>query len=93
MADALRLTPATPPSTPSTRRAVASRTGLKQAEAELIENATHGDGRGDPERDAFSAELEADRSTAVYGEADRIVPSEVEDPEAGANGPGATGRP
>lgn len=67
--------------------------GFEQAEAELIENATHGDGRGDPERDAFSAELEADRSTAVYGEADRIVPSEVEDPEAGANGPGATGRP
>jgi hypothetical protein len=67
--------------------------GFEEAEAELIENATHGDGRGDPERDAFSPELEADRSTAVYGEDDQIMPSEVEDPEAGTNRPGATGRP
>ena len=67
--------------------------GFEEAEAELIENATHGDGRGDPERDAFSGELEADRSTVVYGEDDRIASSEIEDPEAGPDTPGATGRP
>jgi hypothetical protein len=44
--------------------------GWEQAEQELSENATHGDGHGDPERDAISPELESDRSTAVYGEGD-----------------------
>ena len=45
--------------------------GFEQAEEALIENATHGDGAGDPERDAIDNEnVEAERSTAEYGEAD-----------------------
>jgi hypothetical protein len=50
--------------------------GWEQAEADLIENATHSDGHGEPERDAFSPELESDRSTAAYGEADAIPSTE-----------------
>jgi hypothetical protein len=53
--------------------------GFEQAEAELIDNATHGGGRGNPLRDAFTEEEEADRSTAVYGESDEIPSSEVVD--------------
>jgi hypothetical protein len=45
--------------------------GWEEAEAALIENATHGDGGGQPERDALTPELESDRSTAVYGEGNR----------------------
>lgn len=44
--------------------------GWETAEADLVENATHGDGHADPARDAFSPELESDRSTAAYAEAD-----------------------
>lgn len=44
--------------------------GWEAAEADLIENATHSDGRGDPLRDALTPELESDRSGAAYGEAD-----------------------
>lgn len=44
--------------------------GFEAAEAELVENASHGDGRGDPARDAFTPEVESDLSTAEYGEAD-----------------------
>lgn len=44
--------------------------GWEAAEADLVENATHGDGHADPARDALSPELESDRSTAAYGEAD-----------------------
>ena len=45
--------------------------GFEQAEADLIENASHGDGTGDPETDAIDNEsVEAERSTAEYGEAD-----------------------
>ena len=45
--------------------------GFEQAEEELIENASHGDGAGNPERDAIDNEdVEAERSTAEYGEAD-----------------------
>ena len=44
--------------------------GFELAEADLIENASHGDGRGDPLSDAFAGEVESDRSTATYGEAD-----------------------
>lgn len=57
--------------------------GFEAAEDQLIENASHGDGRGDPERDAFRAEVESDRSTAVYGEADHEESTEVVD-ETGA---------
>jgi hypothetical protein len=64
--------------------------GWEQAEAELIENASHGDGGGQPERDAFAPELESDRSGAVYGEADRLSSTEVvEEPGAGPDDPGA----
>jgi hypothetical protein len=45
--------------------------GFEQAEEELIENASHGDGTGDPEADAIDNEnVEAEDSTAEYGEAD-----------------------
>jgi hypothetical protein len=50
--------------------------GFEVAEQELIENATHGDGGADPLRDAFSPELESDRSTADYGEADEFRTTE-----------------
>ncbi len=64
--------------------------GWDAVEEELIENATHGDGHGQPERDAISPELESDRSTAVYGESDHIAATEVvEDPEAPRDDPGA----
>jgi hypothetical protein len=48
--------------------------GFELAEAELAENASHGDGHGEPELDAFTPEAEVDRSTAVYGEPDEIEP-------------------
>ena len=45
--------------------------GFEQAEEDLIENASHGDGTGNPEVDAIDNEdAEAERSTAEYGEAD-----------------------
>ena len=47
--------------------------GFEIAERELEENATHGGGRGDPLRDAFTPEVEADESTALDAEADRIL--------------------
>jgi hypothetical protein len=67
--------------------------GFEAAEADLIENASHGDGHGDPARDAIAPEVEADASTAVYGEGDHETSTEViEDPrEPGddpAQGPG-----
>src|SRR5829696_7797487 len=42
--------------------------GFEQAEADLIDNAQHGDGHGDPMSDAFRGETESDRSGASYGE-------------------------
>jgi hypothetical protein len=44
--------------------------GWEAAERDLIENASHGDGGGDPVRDQLTPEVEADRSTAEYGESD-----------------------
>jgi hypothetical protein len=62
--------------------------GWERVEAELIENATHGDGGANPIRDAFYPEAETDRSTAVYGESDRLASTEVrEDPDAGPDDP------
>jgi hypothetical protein len=55
--------------------------GWEAAEADLIENATHGEGRANPLRDAFTPEAESDRSSADYGEADEIRPTELDDPE------------
>lgn len=64
--------------------------GWEAAESDLVENATHGDGYAEPERDALTPELESDRATVVYGEADRIPSTEVvEDPAAGPDDPGA----
>ncbi len=52
--------------------------GFEQAEDDLIENATHGDGSGNPETDAIDTELdEAEDSTGEYGESD--VPEATED--------------
>jgi hypothetical protein len=39
------------------------------AERELVDKASHGDGRGSPIRDALTPERESDRSGASYGEA------------------------
>ena len=51
--------------------------GFEQAEEDLIENATHGDGIGNPETDAIDNEnVEAEESTAEYGEADEARPSD-----------------
>ena len=62
--------------------------GWEAAERDLIENATHADGHGNPARDAFTPEVEADRSTAVYGESDRLTSTEVRhDPDEGADDP------
>lgn len=47
--------------------------GFEQAEEDLIENASHGDGTGNPEADAIDEDAEAERSTAEYGEADEEV--------------------
>lgn len=47
--------------------------GFEEAETELIENATHGDGHGNPARDAFTPEVESDDAGAVYGEGDAEV--------------------
>lgn len=46
--------------------------GFELAEQDLIRNATHDDGRGNPTRDAFSGEVESDLSGAEYGEADQV---------------------
>jgi hypothetical protein len=54
--------------------------GFEQAEEQLIENASHGDGTGSPEEDAIDNEnVEAEKSTAEYGEAD--------EPQSGASPP------
>ena len=51
--------------------------GFEQAEEALIENASHGDGAGDPELDAIDNEnVEAEKSTAEYGEPDQAESSE-----------------
>ena len=58
--------------------------GFELAEADLIENATHGDGHGNPLRDAFAVEAESDLSGAEYAEGDHVHSTEVlDDPETG----------
>jgi hypothetical protein len=68
--------------------------GFELAEEELIENATHGDGRAEPIGDAFTAEIESDEATAVDAEADEEKVSEVvadpSDEDGGDLGPGVT---
>ena len=64
--------------------------GFELAQRDLIENAQHGDGRGDPLSDAFTPEAESDRAGAVYSEPDEEDVTEVvRDPEAGPDDPGA----
>jgi hypothetical protein len=66
--------------------------GFELAEDELARNASHEDPAVSPTDAAFSPEDESDRSTAVYGEADEVYPTEAvsdtpEDDDPGA-GPG-----
>ena len=57
--------------------------GFELAEQDLVRNATHDDGEGDPRADAFSGEVEADRAGAAYGEPDEEDTTEpVRDPES-----------
>ena len=57
--------------------------GFEQAEQDLIDNASHGDGRGNPERDAIGNEhVDAARATVEYGEPDEIdVTERTSDPD------------
>ena len=64
--------------------------GFEQAEADLVDNAQHGDGRGDPLSDAFTPEAESDRASIAYGEPDEEDVTEVtRDPDEGPDDPGA----
>ena len=47
--------------------------GFDEAEEELVERAEHGE---QPHVSTISEEVESDRSTAAYGEADSIPPEE-----------------
>ena len=52
--------------------------GFEQAEEDLVENASHGDGAGNPEANAIDNEhVEAEGSTAAYGEPDEVDATEV----------------
>ena len=48
--------------------------GFELAERDLIRNASHDDGEGFPELDAFTPEAEADEAGVEYGEADEEEP-------------------
>lgn len=50
--------------------------GFEASEDELIRNASHDDGRGDPLGDAFTGEAESDESGAEYSEADGVDPQD-----------------
>jgi hypothetical protein len=51
--------------------------GFEQSERELVEEASHGEHRWDPEADAFPPEEESDRASAEYAE-----PDEVDSPDS-----------
>jgi hypothetical protein len=53
--------------------------GFEIAEDQLIENASHGEGRAEPLSDAFTPEVESDEATAVDGEADHERVSEADE--------------
>jgi hypothetical protein len=62
--------------------------GFEAAERDLIENASHGNQTGNPLRDAFTPEVESDRSTAVYGESDELHSTEIlHDPDEPGDDP------
>jgi hypothetical protein len=63
--------------------------GFEQSEADLIESASHGTPSGSPLEDAFSPEVESDRSDARYGEPDELDVTEVvADPAEPEDDPG-----
>ena len=63
--------------------------GFELAEEDLVENASHGDGAGNPAADAIDNEsVEAQRSTAAYGEPDEIDATEVTSDPDEPDGPG-----
>ena len=62
--------------------------GFEQAEADLIDNASHGDGHGDPLSDAFTPEVASDRAGVAYGEPDEIDTTEVVRDAGPARDPG-----
>ncbi len=67
--------------------------GFEQAEEALIRQASHEDNLSDPTADAFTPEVESDRSGAAFSEADEADPSEVtsdpgEGPDDSGEGPG-----
>ena len=51
--------------------------GFELAERDLIRNASHDDGTGFPELDAFTPEAESDLSSAEYGEVDEAEPEDL----------------
>jgi hypothetical protein len=51
--------------------------GFELAERDLVRNASHDDGTGYPERDAFTPEVESDESPAEYAEADDEEPRDL----------------
>lgn len=59
--------------------------GFEAAERDLIETASHGDGMGDPIRDAPRPEVESDRAGgSVYGEPDeQDSTQQLRDPDSG----------
>jgi hypothetical protein len=62
--------------------------GFELAEKDLVENASHGDGHGDPLADAFTPEAESDRASVEYGEPDQEDTTEpVFDPDDGPDAP------
>jgi hypothetical protein len=48
--------------------------GFELAERDLVRNASHDDGEGFPELDAFTPELESDLASAEYAEGDEEKP-------------------
>lgn len=53
--------------------------GFELAEEDLVEAAQHGDSEADPLADAFTPEVDGDRPSGEYGEADHEDSSEVPD--------------
>jgi hypothetical protein len=51
--------------------------GFELAERDLIRNASHDDGTGLPSLDRFEPEVESDRSSVEYGEADDVEPPDL----------------
>jgi hypothetical protein len=51
--------------------------GFELAEFDLERNASHDDGVAFPELDAFTPEIESDRSPAEYGEPDDVEPPDL----------------